>query len=111
MRTWGQALAIAAAVVFAVLGIHSITKISNRHIDRGAAVPARTEGASGPAEIRAVGRIEAQHVIQVAVPFWGKGTDVFVQPGGKVVPSQIIAHTQRSTIKKKREKTPSGFVR
>ena len=111
MRTWGQALAIAAAVVFAVLGIHSITKISNRHIDRGAAGPARTEAAPGPAEIRAVGRIEAQHVIQVAVPFGGKVTDVLVQPGENVVQGQLLAHIESSTIDTERENALADLER
>jgi multidrug resistance efflux pump len=54
-------------------------------------------------EIRATGRIEPQHTIEVAAPFGGKVTDVVVQRGQAVVEGELLARIESPSIDVERE--------
>jgi multidrug resistance efflux pump len=75
----------------------------NTRVDGSPAIHRANGTAHVSREIRATGRIEPQHTIEVAAPFGGKVSDVAVQPDQAVVEGQLLAHVESSSIDTERE--------
>lgn len=93
------------AIIAALAGLYIVivrTRPKTRS-DRSSAIQPPNGTAHEEPEIRAIGRIEPQHTIEVAAPFGGKVTDVVVQPGQAVVEGELLAHIESSSIDIERE--------
>src|SRR5690349_6623868 len=103
MQKWWPAVGITGAIIAALAGLFMLRTGPNTRFHGSSAIHRANGTAHASREIRATGRIEPQHTIEVAAPFGGKVTDVAVQPNEAVVEGQLLAHIESSSIDSERE--------
>jgi HlyD family secretion protein len=91
------------AIVAALAGLYVVRARRKTPFHGSSAVQIPNGTAHEEPEIRATGRIEPQHTVEVAAPFGGKVTDLLVQPGQPVVEGELLARIESSSIDIERE--------
>jgi multidrug resistance efflux pump len=103
MRRWWPAVALIGVMMAALAGLYILRIRPTIRPGRSSAIQVPNGTAHEEPEIRATGRIEPQHTIEVAAPFGGKVTDVVVQRGQAVVEGELLARIESPSIDVERE--------